>query len=466
MAKLAALVSYAYQALLAFGSLLIIARLLGAAEYSVYSIFIATTQLAAIGSFEWIRFAASRFYPGADQDSERAQRGTIFGEFLLSLLVCAVIIAVAALLGFLSLQLAILGLLVIVLQGWTDLHLTMLRFRDEMVAFSWLQGLRATSVAAGAVVGALLLKSAVGAMYGLTIGYTGVTLLAWVHARQHRRLRGTWSAAVARAHVHYGSASAMASVIGLTAPLGLRFVLQGAFGIAAAGPLLAIDLCQRPFVLVLAAVHGIQYPALVRAYDSKADSFAATCGTYYALLVTLALLAGGAVAAILPLLATWMVPPEMQAAFMSTSAALLLVFLLRAITQNVFTTPAHLTRDLRAITLLAVADAALLICPAALAAFWANGTMQIVCFAGAMGSAIYAALGLSTLRRLRCRPWYRPAAVGGAAVLICLIVSSSTWTVIGALWSMAIGSVLGVAALWLLYADTRSTQKMGADLVR
>jgi O-antigen/teichoic acid export membrane protein len=461
MAKLAALVSYAYQALLAFGSLLIIARVLGAAEYSIYSIFIATTQLAAIGSFEWIRFACSRFYPGVDQDAERAQRGTMFREFLLSLGVCAAIIFLAAVVGVLSLQLAILGLLVIVLQGWTDLHLTMLRFRDEMAAFSWLQGLRATSVALGAVVGALALNSAVGAMYGITVGYICVTLLAFANARREPRLPGIWNTSVARMHLQYGSASAVASVIGLTAPLGLRFVLQGAFGVAAAGPLLAIDLCQRPFVLVLSAVQGIQYPALVRAYDGKEASFGATCGSYYALLVTLALLAGGAVAAILPLLANWMVPTDMQAAFMGTSAALLVVFLLRAITQNVFTTPAHLTRDLKAITVLAAADAALLIGPAAVVAFWANGAMEIVCLAGAMGSATYAALGFSTLRRLPCRPWIRPAAVAAVAVLACLVVSSWTWTVVGALWSMAIGSVLGVAALWSLYADTRSTPNNG-----
>lgn len=466
MAKLVALLSYAYQALLAFGSLLVITHLLTAGDYTVYSLFIATTQLAAIAAFEWIRFACSRFYPGPDETSEALQRGTIAREFALSMAACALVALVAALLGFISPLLAALGLVVVVLQGWTDLYLTMLRFRHQFTAFSSLQGLRATALAVGSVLGALLLHSVEGATAGLAAGYLAMSAVALLLELRHKRVSGRWDMVTVRQHLHYGSVSAGASVIGLLAPLGLRLILQGAFGTAAAGALLAIDLLQRPFVLVISAVQGVQYPVVVRAYDQREPDFPRQLGRYYALLVTLALLTAGGVAAILPLIAGWLVAPNLRDAFVAAAPAALVVFLFRAVTQNVFATPAHLIRRMRVITLLAVSDALLLNASGAIGAMLPGPTLASVCFAAAIGSAIYAVAGLVTLRALSFSLVLKPVVPAVAAIVICLGISASTWTLVGALWSMAIGSVLGVLSLLLLYAEHRSNSPAGLDAAR
>lgn len=464
MAKLVALLSYAYQALLAFGSLLAIAHLLAAADYTVYSLFMATSQLAAIAAFEWIRFACSRFYPGPDAASEAVQRGTIEREFLASLGVCAVAALAAAASGLVTPLLAGLGLIVVILQGWTDLHLTMLRFRHQFTAFSSLQGLRATALAIGSVIGALTLHSVEGAAAGLAAGYVLMSAVALAIDLRQRHPAGRWDKAIMRQHIHYGSVSAGASVIGLAAPLGLRLILQAAFGPAAAGALLAIDLLQRPFVLVISAVHGVQYPSVVRAYDRHEPGLGLGLGRYYALLVTLALLTAGGVAAILPLIAEWLVAADLRPAFIATTPAVLFIFLMRATTQNVFATPAHLMKQMRIITWLAVSDAVLLNAAAAAGALLPAASLVSVAIAAALGSAVYALVGLATLRALPFQLVLRPVLPALAAVTICVAISASTWTLAGAAWSMAIGSVLGLVSLWFLYAEYKPAAGERADV--
>ena len=70
MAKIAALGAYVYQALLAFGLLIAVSNLLPARDYVAYSLFVSIAQFADIASFQWIRSACSRFYPGPDGESE------------------------------------------------------------------------------------------------------------------------------------------------------------------------------------------------------------------------------------------------------------------------------------------------------------------------------------------------------------------------------------------------------------
>ena len=463
MDKLVALLSYAYQALLAFGSLLVIAHLLTAADYTVYSLFMATTQLAAIAAFEWIRFSCSRFYPGPDDLSEALQRGTMRREFAAAAAACTLVAAISALVGLVSTALAALGLVVVLLQGWTDLHLTMLRFRHQFTAFSFLQGFRATALSIGSVLGALLLHTVEGAACGLAAGYVLISVVAWTTDRTWRA-DGRWDMTTIRQHLHYGTISAGASVIGLVAPLGLRVVLQAAFGSAAAGALLAIDLLQRPFVLVISAVHGVQYPVVVRAHDHQDGDFGSQLGRYYALLVTLALVTAAGVAAILPLIAGWLVTDDMRAAFMASAPAVLVVFLARATTQNVFATPAHLLKRMRVIAVLALGDAVLLNTAATIGSALPGATLASVCLAAAIGSAVYTISGLATLSALPFSLVLKPVLPALAAVIACLAISAATWTPLGALVSMATGGALSAISLWWLYAEYRRRRREGFDV--
>lgn len=92
MAKIIALGAYFYQAVIAFGLLIIVAHWLTPADYASYSLFISICQFAAIAAFEWVRFACTRFYPGPDRESEAAERRAILTEAL----ACAALCLIAA----------------------------------------------------------------------------------------------------------------------------------------------------------------------------------------------------------------------------------------------------------------------------------------------------------------------------------------------------------------------------------
>jgi O-antigen/teichoic acid export membrane protein len=460
MAKAIALFSYLYQALLAFGALLVVARFIPAADYAAYSVLISTTQLIAIALFEWIRFACSRFYPGPDAGTEATQRATMNGEMAIGIGLCLLGAGLAVPFG-LSPLLAALGAVIVILQGWTDLHLTMLRFRQEFRLFSALQGLRATAIAIGTIAGAAGSGRLEGAIAGLAAGYlgmSGLALLLEAHrvSRTRHLHRAHWSRAVAAEHLRYGSAAAGASVLGLAAPLGLRLVLQASFGSAAAGALLAIDLLQRPFVLVISALHGVQYPAVVKAFDDAARDLARQLGFYYALLVSLAVLGAAAVVAILPLVTQLLVPADMQPAFSATALPVLALFLLRAIAQNVFSTPAHLLRRPRTLVGLALIDALLLNGLAWLAAGLPGANPASVAALAALGALIYALIAIGVVRALPFALFWQPPLVALMALAITTILVLASWNTAGAALACLAGGALGLLTLYALYRAFRA----------
>ena len=134
MAKIIALGAYFYQALIAFGLLIVVAHWLAPVDYAAYSLFISLSQFGAIAAFEWVRFSCMRFYPGQTAEIEAAERRTIVAEAAACALFC--LVAAAASLAFgVSPLVALVGGLVAVAQGGSDLHLTMLRFRQDFRAF-------------------------------------------------------------------------------------------------------------------------------------------------------------------------------------------------------------------------------------------------------------------------------------------------------------------------------------------
>lgn len=153
MAKIVALGAYFYQAVLALGLLLVVSNRLPSAEFTAYSLFVSIVQFAAIACFEWIRFACSRFYPGPDATSEIAERGTLVVEFLACCAFCALGGLVAWLCGMPAF-LAGLGAFAAIVQGGSEIHLAMLRFRHAFRLFSRMQALRASLLAAGTLAGA------------------------------------------------------------------------------------------------------------------------------------------------------------------------------------------------------------------------------------------------------------------------------------------------------------------------
>jgi hypothetical protein len=141
MAKILAMGAYLYQAALAFGLLIVVARLLAPSDYASYSLFISISQFGAIALFEWIRFGCSRFYPGLTDESEAIQRRAITLEFSFCTLACLGIALATAAFGM-PLWIALIGGAVGIFQGGSDLLARIasissaLRAQEKRPAFS------------------------------------------------------------------------------------------------------------------------------------------------------------------------------------------------------------------------------------------------------------------------------------------------------------------------------------------
>jgi O-antigen/teichoic acid export membrane protein len=418
MAKIFALGAYFYQAILAFGLLIVVARLLQPSDYAGYSVFLAATQFGAIASFEWIRFACTRFYPGLSAETEAVQRKTILLEFVLCAALCfaggLLTIAFGA-----PVELAVLGGVIAVFQGGSDLHLTVVRFGKRFRAFSWLQGLRATLLAIGTILGTIIGHGVLAAIIGLLAGYLAYTAMAIYLDRKAYAKGGQWSPTVAREHLVYGSVSAGVSVLALLSPLGLKLILTSTLGAAgSAGVLLALDLLQRPFTLIVSAMQAIQYPDVVEAFDRNDPALPRHLGQFYALLITLSLVAAAGVFVILRPVAVLAVGPELQAQFLATAPLVAIFSMLRSLTQNMSTTPAHLELNLKHLTLLALADC-LSFNILAFAASQVFGAASIAITGGATIGAVLAGLfGLWIMASLRYELPRLPILIGIAGAVL------------------------------------------------
>jgi O-antigen/teichoic acid export membrane protein len=442
MAKIVALAAYFYQAAVAFGLLIVVARWLAPADYAAYSLFISISQFAAIFCFEWIRFACSRFYPGQSGD-EAAERKALTVELAACALVCIIVAAVSILFAV-PVAVALLGGLVAILQGASDLHLTMLRFRQEFRSFSRLQGSRATILALGTLGGAVVSPTFTFTAAGLLAGYVLYTLLAVAMTRHAVSAAAAFQPAIARKHFVYGSVAAGASVVGLLAPLGLKALLTAALGAGgAAGSLLALDLLQRPFVLIVSALQAIQYPDVVALYDRDGETpgFRARLGAYYSLLTGFTLITAAGIFALLQPIGLFVIAPALRAGFLSAAPFVVGLSLCRALTLNMLPTPSHLRHRLLSIFLLSAVDC-LLLNGGTLAAgfFWGEGSGMLM--AGGMVGALLAMLvGVKVLRTLPFYFIWKPVVLSAAGFAIPVLATAGFGH---GLWvSVAIGIVGG-----------------------
>lgn len=424
MAKIAALGAYFYQSLLAFGLLIVVSHLLAAPDYAAYSLFIAIVQFADIVCFQWIRAASSRFYPGPDETSEEAERGVIAVEFAGSAGLCLLGAFLAPLFGA-PIWLGLVGAMAAILQGAGELHLTMLRFRQEFRLFSWLQGARATILALTTIAGAAIHPDLAHVLAGVLVGNLIYCIVAWARSRRVMPLVARWRADIARRNLAYGGVSAGAGIATLLVPLGLKTVLLGALGSAAAGPMLALDLLQRPFIMVTSSLQAIRFPELVALFDRKGDPEAvqAELGRYYALLVGLSLIGAAGIIAVLGLATELIVPAGLREAFQRTAPFVMLMAMARALVQTVLPAPAHLQRRLPVILGLAVLDCGLT-CAGALGAAWLSGgtDMAIACGA-AFGAMAALALGGAMLGwRSFAMPW-QPVLLPALALVLAWLLS-------------------------------------------
>ena len=448
MAKIAALGSYLYQSVLAFGLLIAVSNLLTAPDYVAYSLFVSIVQFADIACFQWLRSACTRFYPGPDEERERTQRGVIIAEFIASAAL-SLLGVVAATLFNVPLWLGLIGAVVAILQGGGELHLTMLRFRQEFRLFSWLQGARATILAATTLAGAASGGDLNHVVAGVLVGNLIYCSLACFLARRILPWSPGWDSTLVRHHLVYGGISAGASVAGVLAPLGLKSIFVSALGpAAAAGPLLALDLLQRPIGMIITSLQAVRYPELVARFDREGDTGAiqVELGRYYALLTGFSLIGAAGMTALLGGAAWAIVPSALQHSFLQTAPLIMLVALLRALIHTLLSTPAHLQRRLPAIVGLAVFDCVLTCAGALLAATLIPDDGGAIAAGAAGGAAAAAAGGTILLRRQPfVMPW-RPVAMSAAALALSWL--SVSWlagnlllsTVVALAFALALGT--------------------------
>jgi O-antigen/teichoic acid export membrane protein len=447
MAKIVALAAYFYQAAVAFGLLIVVAHWLTPADYAAYSLFISISQFVAIFCFEWIRFACSRFYPG-QVGREAFERKALMTEFAACALLCAAASVLSMLFGV-PVVVALLGGLVAVLQGASDLHLTMLRFRQEFRSFSRLQGSRATILAFGTLGGVLMAPTFTFAVTGLFCGYVAYSLLAVVMTRGTVGEKVAFEPAIGRKHFVYGSVAAAASVIGLLAPLGLKTLLTAGLGAGgAAGGLLALDLLQRPFVLIVAALQAIQYPDVVAAYDRDGESsgLKARLGAYYALLTGLTLMTAAGIFSLLQPIGLFVISPALQSGFLSAAPFVVILSAGRALTLNMLPTPAHLRHRLLSIFLLSAVDCALLNgCTLAAGALLGPSTGALM-GGGMIGALLAMLIGVRVLMTLSFAVIWQPVALSAAGLAAPVL---ATVGFEHGLWISVVAGIIGGGAFCL-----------------
>ncbi len=423
--QIAALGAYVYQAVLALGLLLLVSRILPAQDFTHYSLFVTISQFGSIAAFEWLRFSCSRFYPGTD---ETAQRSVILYSFVVCAALC--LLAGGGVFAFdaASIGIAVGGALVAVFQGGSELHLTMLRFRQDFRLFSVLQAARASFLAIGTICGALLDPTLAGTVSGMLVAYLAYAVLA-------RLLAGSLVNGLQRPqrhllvkHLTYGGVSAGASVAGILAPLGLKAFLTAVIGAqGAAGALLALDLLQRPFVMVVSALHAIRYPEIVASFDREpgAPTFRERLGDYYAQLASCSLVTAAALLCLLAPAAAWLVKTELRETFLLASPAVTILALLRAWVQTLLPTPAHLKQRLRPIIGLALADAVLLNLGAAIGWYLSGGTLVGLLFGGVAGAAAAVIVGAPLFLSMPFR-WHALTLGSALAALVIAVLANGS----------------------------------------
>lgn len=420
MAKLLALAAYFYQALIALGLLVLVSNLLPASEFATYSLFASIVHFADIACFQWLRSACTRHYPGPLPAKEPEERGTISAQFLASAGLC-LLVGLATTAFELPAWLVLAAIATTILQGWGELHLTMLRFRQEFRLFSWLQGLRASllalATATGAAIGGDVAHAVLGTLAGNAL-YAVIAALA-----SHRVLPWTlsWNPGAARRNLAYGGAAAGASIASVLAPLFLKTIFVAALGPAiAAGPLLALDLLQRPFGMIIASLQAVRYPGIVARYDSEGDTPAlrTELGRYYAVLAGFAVIGAAGLIAILPAAAAVAVPAPLRLAFLQAAPLITLLALLRTLTHTLLATPAHLHHRLPAILALALIDS-VATCAAALGvALFFPGQVTAITAGATAGAAAAALFGLVMLRRQPFRLAWQPLLMAMATLAV------------------------------------------------
>lgn len=402
MTRLFALAGYVYQSAAAIVLIFATSHLLPAAAYTNFSLALASSQLLCVLMFEWLQLAGLRFLAAAGESEAARLRWSLFAAGLSSAGALVVVGSCAALASPLPAEIIALGLGVAVLQGLTDLYLLSVRLSDRLGVASSLLALRATALLTGAAAGAAISATAEAALLGVGFGHM-LGLVAGLVAYRTPLQRAPLQTMIAdwKHFARYGMLAAGASVIHLSVPVLLRVIIIGRLGAtgAGAGFSIALDLLQRPFWVLNAAIHTVSYPDVVKDFErgTVMKSVQSARRMFEFMICTTLVLLGGLVGFI-PDAARILVPRESLEGFLATAPSVAVFYFLHTHLQATVAVVPHLEK--LATRLVAVAAGQLTIVAAvALAASWAglSPRQAVGCASLATLATILAALG-PTLR--------------------------------------------------------------------
>jgi len=427
MTRLLALVSYVYQSAAAIILIFAISHVLAPADYTGFSLVLASSQLLCVLTFEWLQLAGLRFLAAATGADAARLRVSLLAAGLISTLALVAIGALAAAATRLPPHEIALGLALAVLQGLTDLLFTMIRLSDRLATAALLLVARASVLLIGAVAGALIGGSSASALSGSVAGYllSLVAAVFWFRAPLQRIAAD----AIKRDLIdfcRYGMLAAGASVIHLTVPVTIRYIViarLSADPAVSAGFSMAIDLLQRPFAVLVAAIHTVNYPEVVFQFEhgSARDARMATARLFDFILCTTVVMLGGLIG-FLPDAGRLFVPSAILAPFLVTAPAAALFYFLHTQLQGTLAVIPHLRKS--ALRLVVVAGSQLASVAAVSAAAVGAGFSPAEVLDGA-AAATFAVGLLASGPTLGFRATPRTALLATAASAALLIASLS-----------------------------------------
>lgn len=425
MTRLFALAGVVYQSAAAIILIFLLGRILSPLAYATFSLTLASSQLLSVLMFEWLQLAGVRFLAAAGQDDAARLRSSLFGAALASAfallsvggLAVSIASPIAASVGFVGLALA-------VAQGATDLHFMVVRVSHRLGAAAFLLILRATLMVGGATAGAWFHSSAQAALLGM-LGAQIASLIAGQVLHPHKLPKVACTALLAdwSGFARYGMLAAGASVLHLSVPVSIRFVVVSVLGVSApnvtAGFSMAIDLLQRPFAVLVAAIHTVNYPEVVHQYErGSADDARAAVAHLLDFIICATLVMLGGLIGFLPDAGQLFVPAPILTSFLQPSAAAACFYFVHCHLQSTLAIAPHLTKS--ATRLVVVALCQLLFVLAVVMPTQAMmGTPTSVLIGAIVATAIVIVLAAGPMLRFGAAPrWGLVAASVAGAVFI------------------------------------------------
>ena len=375
----------------AIGLIFAIGHILSPTNYTVFSLALASSQLLSVLMFEWLQLAGVRFLaPATGSDAVRL-RSSLFSAAGLSALALVLVGGLVSLFAKLPLELTALGVALAAAQGVTDLHFMMIRVSGRLGAAAMLLIGRATLLLAGAIAGAMVFGNATATLAGIVLGHIISMLLGSLSDRSLLQWRPRLTArADLSGFCRYGMLAAGASVLHLAVPVMIRFIVVGRLGgpSAAAGFSMALDLLQRPFTVLVSAIHTVNYPDVVVRFDrgSDRDARQTTARLFDFIICSTAIMLGGLIG-FLPDVARLFVPHDILASFLSAAPAAAAFYFLHLHLQGTLAILPHLQKSaLRLVVVAAAQVLTVLLCSGLAAAAGISPPGIVV--AAAMATAI------------------------------------------------------------------------------